>query len=463
MADWSPFLADRAEYSRHEEARNTINVTLTPDSYTPLINEGCRVSLVRDDGYGVVGTGTTTFAGGETTVSASITLESCVDSGGFYCAKAGKYHLEVDRLDTNGDLVADTTEQGPTIYVSLITVAQLKTKWLYGIPLIAGAVLAVRRQPTNITGVEVSYVPQDHPRGTFTLAFVSGPPQTLAWGDGATAVQIVDGLNVLPLGDVAGRTFIEVEVVTSQLPATNQSDVLAIDHDRLSDEILRDHIQEATAWFVLKTYIIPEPTAYASPLLADRDTYGWFDEVGPALAYIRPTNFNQWLAINMPYHHLLAVYNLDGYLNDSRNIEIPEGWITFTSKSSLIELVPRMGAVTSWNFYGTAFTLWNARPHIPSFWQWRALYGLRDLFSERAVVLSKIGDKAAMEIAIKAGEAMTGGRQSYSVGRDGITESRSYSPGVWQKRIEQWEKSLDPKEMRKVKRRIVGIQMVVLS
>lgn len=460
MSYWTTFTSDREEYSRYEPEHRRIVVHLVPndDVYTPADGERVVVRLYRNDGYGNVGQVEQVLAGEETSLTLSLAVESFLDDLGFYCARAGSYTLYVDTYDVANTLV--DTQAGPTVYLSLVTVDQLRTLYLFGIPLYASEVLAPLDQP-SIGGVTIVGVSSAHPRGLFTLTCtVAGAVKTLAWGSGGTAVDVsAGGRFTVGLGDIGGREYITVRVAAHLLPATTSTCQVALDRKQLEDADLRLFVSEAAGWMITKTHIVPEPTILATPL---RMAEGWYDDVAEAVGYYRPTNLNRWLEIALPYYYLLHVYSLKGYMNGTLSLDLSLDWIVHSEQQGTIELVPKGGAITTWHFWGTNWTLWSARPHIPEFWQYRILAGMRNLDDERAVVRRIIASRAAMDIATMAGEALTGGRTSYSVGRDGITESRSFAPGVWAKRMELWAKDLDEKALRDVKRHLIGLPTVVL-
>ena len=467
MSDWTRFTVDRGEYSRNEEDRDIITVQLAAN-FTPDAGETWTVEIHRLDGYGRAGAASYVTAGDEDeAATVPLFLENCVDENGYYCARAGKYQAKVVRTDPAGAAI-DTTD-GPTFYVSVVTVDKLKEDWLFGIPLTASEVMGVLKQPQVLTGVRVKGTSQDHLRGMFALTYDSDSG-TLAWGENSARYAITvptSGTYYLPLADVAGREYLEVEVVTPDLPSGGTTiERLVVDYQRLTDDTMRDIIASAASVIQAQTAIVPEPTIVATPHYRDA---GWYDLPGRAIAYTRARRGisiidGRWLSVNLQHHYLLKILAMGGYIGDQRAMDIPQDWLTFDEKTALVELIPPLAKASVFQYFGTAINVLNTSSHVPQFWQFRAVFGLPDLRGPRDDVLHVIANKAAAEIALRVGEAFTGGRTSANVGRDGVSDTRSWNtPIPWAGRLKDWQESLTPKALRSLKRRIVGIMVTTLE
>lgn len=377
---------------------------------------------------------------------------------------ADKFHATY----TSGSLSA---AEGPTTFtggrdevsgssadfdIRILSIARLKKDFLFGIPLQAGTARFVRSQPTNITGVTVTEVSTNHPMGVFTLTYTA-TPQQLSWNGGPPVSIANPGSYVLRRGSgsgsggdsCGGRTnllssmfgndYIVVQVAgPTYLPGANKSDDLLIEQFRLDDATLGRFIDQAVEWVenvALAIYLEPtnvttdrDPTMiqFAAGINSPTPIYTNPDYdfiVGP-LTYYPIREGGDWVQIQTPYPQLLRVDSLFGSIASTRVIDIDLDWIQFYPMGGMIQVVPFNQSI-AFDYLGLIWVnALRGATAIPNFWHFNMIVGLRDCPNDLQELVAK---KAAMDALTVLGQALRPGVGSTSLGRDGVSQSVSYT------------------------------------
>ncbi len=460
---------DREEYCLYSHGYEIVNVTITPQNAED--GETLTVEVVRLDGYGSILTKTITLTANQGPITVPFDLRTATDSYGFRIARHGWYNVEV------------TSSTGPTatsqnFYVALVSVDELKYQWCHGVPFNQSAQQGLVMQPQQVTGVTVTYVPPQHHKGVFSLAYTAGVTPTLSW-DGGTPVSINNpNIATYTLLNKTQSDYIMVKVVPQQLPSASVAESLIIDSLPMDDNYLRkiiemaqDYCESFLFYFAEPTYIATDPDTLANG--PETNVYsGWADKKGIPVSYYRPRDFMRWMSVVLPYNRLLKVLNLTGYFNSTLTLDVTLDWIVWNEVNGEVELVPSNGAVVTWQFYESAMLqflyIYN---HIPSFWNYWIISGLRDDSELHAPVRELIAKKAAYDAIVQVGQAYAGGLASRSTSRDGVSGSVSYQSGYpWAELANQYAKwvhgpNLDNgkgSNLLKLRKRGAGPQFVVV-
>ncbi len=599
-------LTDSSEYSRYEDARKTVNVTVQVSGGAPYTSEAVLVELVkaRRSRDAVVATASLSFSGSSPQVaSASFNLPDLVDQDMINLVRHGKYFararsvatgstavigsgtatpITLSTVDTGVDTNAWTVEvvsplgtsplsvtvvgtvltiylsvassipvpsentrelisatinsnhadtlhasftgtsglslsvaEGPTPFtggrdevsgesadfdVRIVTVARLKSEFLFGIPLQAGMARMARNQPTNITGVTIEEVSSNHPLGVFTLGYtyidegggtivrqlswnggplvsVNNPGQyILRRGNGGSGGGNCGGRSGL-LSSILGNDYIVVKVVgPTFMPTASTSDEILIDQLRLDDAALAKYLCQAESWLenvALAIYLEPtnvvtdrDPTMIQfaaginapTPLFTDPD----YDFIVGPLTYFPPREGSDWVDIQTPFPQLLRVDSMFGSIANTRVIDIDLDWIQFYPQGGLIQLVP-FNQTVAFDFLGLIWVnALRGSAAIPNFWHFNFIAGLRDCPCDLQELIAK---KAAMDALTMLGAALRPGIGSTSLGRDGVSQSVSYTTqmkyGPYTGAITAFKDWID-ENLAKYKGKYRGMTMVVV-
>lgn len=345
--------------------------------------------------------------------------------------------------------------------VRIVTVARLKSDFLFGIPLQAGQARMARNQPSNITGVTITEVSTNHPLGVFTLGYtyIDNDPdfvRQLSWNGGPLVSVNNPGTYILRRGNgssgggscggrsgilaqMMGNDYIVVKVDgPTFLPTSNQSDEILIEQLRLDDRALGKYLCQAEDWLenvALSIYLEPtnvvtdrDPTTIQfaaginspTPLFTDPD----YDFIHGPLTYFPIRAGGDWVEVQTPYPQLLRVDSLFGSIANTRVIDIDLDWIQFYPQGGMIQLVP-FNQTIAFDFLGLIWVnALRGAAAIPNFWHYNMMVGLRDCPCDLQELVAK---KAAMDALTMLGAALRPGIGSTSLGRDGVSQSVSYT------------------------------------
>jgi len=355
----------------------------------------------------------------------------------------------------------EVSGESPDFDIRIVTVERLKKDFLFGIPLQAGQARFVRNQPTNITGVTIIEVSSNHPLGVFNLNYIyeAGPPEVrqLSWNGGPIVSVNNPGEYILRRGNggsgggagcggkmgllssIMGNDYIVVRVSgPTFLPTSNQSDDILVEQLRLDNQTLAKYLCQAEEWLehvALAIYVEPtkvvtdrDPTMIQfaaginapTPLFTDPD----YDYIVGPLTYYPPRMGDEWVDIQTPYPQMLRVDNLFGSIANTRIIDIDLDWIQFYPQGGLIQLVP-FNQTIAFDFLGLIWVnALRGAAAIPNFWHFNFIVGLRECPCDLQELIAK---KAAMDALTMLGASLRPGVGSTSLGRDGVSQSVSYT------------------------------------
>lgn len=265
--------------------------------------------------------------------------------------------------------------------------------------------------------------------GTFIL--ISGN------GGGASGGDCAGGGGAAALG--AGADYVCVRVSsTLLLPSENVTEGILITKKTMDDDSLKRYLCQAVDWVekdYLATYVEPtnvvtdrDPTTIQysaginapAPIFTDTD----FDYIVSPLTYFVPRSQGKWVQIQTPYPQLLRVDSLYGAIANTRVIDIDLEWIEHSEQGGMIQLVP-FNQEIAFDFIGL---LWvnaiRGAAELPNFWHFNAIVGTREASCDIQELIAK---KAAIDALVMAGQAIRPGLGSVSLGRDGVSESVSYT------------------------------------
>lgn len=352
----------------------------------------------------------------------------------------------------------NVTGESPDFGINIVTAAQLRDTYLFGIDLQSSDVRMPKFQPRKISGVEVLEVSRNHPLSFYPLNYIVDAQGTkfLSWADG-DLVEITDDYTkyLLPCGEVEGSAeFIEVSADFYRMPASSVKESLLIDEFEMTDDMIRSFISKATdslEFHELQVYL--EPTQ----LVTDIDVNDIsFSDDGNSIVIntdydfiVTPINFyprspGHWISIQFPFAQVIDITELYGAVANTRVVHINYEWIEVSPKSGFAQLVP-FNTEIAFDFTGLIWveSLHSATP-IPNFWHYNAVAGLRDV---PANIIKLLGMTAAIPILTVAGQAFRGGFSSQSISRDGVSESVSYTSsaiyGIYSASIEEYKKWIE--------------------
>jgi len=145
--------------------------------------------------------------------------------------------------------------------------------------------------------------------------------------------------------------------------------------------------------------------------------------VASPLTYFVNRGSGSWVEIQTQFPQVLRVDSLFGAIANVRVIDIDLDWIEVAHQSGLLQLVP-FNQEIAFDFVGL---LWvnalRGASELPSFWHYNLIAGLRDATPD---IIEMIAKKAAIDALTVAGMALRPGVGSFSLSRDGVSESISY-------------------------------------
>ena len=257
---------DSTEYSRYESGRDTITVTLAITGGAPYVAEQIFVDLVkaRRSRDAVVATSTATFTNTSDPQATVIEffLPDIVDQDLISLIRHGKYFVQATSV-TDDDVTAST----PDFDISIVSVARLKSDFLFGLDLSATEIREPKFQPQQITGVTIEELSKTHPLGVGNLGYVYNEDDT------ADATAVIGGgadgtVTITAAGDYtgsAGNDFtvtVQIPTGTSGLSASVASNQLIINLDVIAGAA-NDPANTATL-VTAAIAALPEFTAVAS-------------------------------------------------------------------------------------------------------------------------------------------------------------------------------------------------------
>lgn len=228
---------DSTEYSRYEEDKATISVSVILDGGAPYTDEDVLVELIkarrsRDTAVASV-TLTANTSTDPTELTTTFYLPEVIDPDEFSLVRFGKYFVRATSV-TDSSIYGDSED----FDISVISVDRFKRDYLFGLDLKATEILKPKFQPISITGVTVTEVSKGHSTGFGTLTYnysvdpVSNAGTTVGSGaDGTVDIDVSSSSSYL--GSLGNSLLVEVVVPsgTSPLSATFASNTLTISLD----------------------------------------------------------------------------------------------------------------------------------------------------------------------------------------------------------------------------------------
>lgn len=454
-------ITDKREYSRFETRRSVVKVRILPVPETELNTDVLLV--LRKKGGPVIASQTHDLNGdlpkGKV---AEFDLNTPSENGIPLCTR-GQYVIEgyspaagFENPDTPGLVTASVDFR-----VSMITVAEMRKGYCFGVPLYATDMPMPKRQPTAVTGVEIERLSENTARGIHALVF-NAQENTLSWG-GGPAIPITGPQEILPdaFGDYA-----EVNIDEFSLPDESAEEGIVVDKGDISDEFIQGEIDKAIAEVeneLLKINVEPLRIA-TEPYFSNPPEGAHYDKKAPAVMFTR-RDFNRnamaW-KLDLPVQQLQRVDILEGYLGNTKSLTIHNGALSVQKKSGSVTVLPYDSQYSYLYTFFVQLRFWGVREYVADFWRYTAIAGLSETSPD---VLKLIGYVAAISILTVGGQGYRGGFSSESDSKDGVSRSVSYtasaSYGIYSATIveyKDWIKRMAPK----LRNNYRGIPTVVL-
>ena len=374
-----------------------------------------------------------------TTVTTTFDVRAAQDANGFINARHSM-------VEGDYNIIATTTTQGVTAQanttVTIMTVEEMKQRWCYGAPLIAFEQLMPKLQPQLVTGVTIKTVGFGTARGLYPLVYTPGSPATLQWGN-STPITLNPAITQYVLYDQAGNN-VTISVNFASLPVSTTTENIFLDYNTISDQWILQQIIQTTADVErgLMTYLEPTHVVARNFLQFTNNPPTIYDIISEGVPFYKYNEEMRWLTIETPFVNILKINTIAGFFNQQQTVVIPLDWITYDTRNGLVQLVPTNFAVLDWLFLGAAFyAFFIQNNYVPNFWSFDVICGLREGVFED--IRAYIAMCAACIVLAQVGMARyPAGVTSYSVGRDGVSESASLIPGVYRQLIDQYENAI---------------------
>jgi|SRR5579872_979198 len=401
---------------------------------------------------------TITLTGGTSPVTTSLNLTTVADSDGYMLAKCSNVLNDYSIVVTTSTSIKATA----TFTVLPVVPAEMHSRWFYGLPLIAFESLTATVQPTNTTGISITGVGFNSGRGAYALTYNNSTHQ-ITFGNGSP-ITISPSTTSMVIYDLSNNN-VTISVNYSALPSSSTTDTVFIDYKTLQDiDIARSLIQSyketerGMMTRVEPTHIVsrgilnydfgipnlPDPNVSATSLGASGGTWAptYYDEIADGVSFFKQSSSNQWINIEAPFTNILEVYQLAGFFNKQQTVNIPQSWISFTSRPGIIQLVPTNYAILNWILAQASFYFFFlASDYIPQFWHFDILVGLREGIPQE--MRDYIAARSAIELL---GQIILArfplGATSYTISRDGVAESRSITPLFYMQAIQGLERQI---------------------
>lgn len=225
---------DNTEYSRYEDAHDTITATVVVQGGAIYAAEQVRVELkkARRSRDACVATATLTFDGTSDPQEGTVSfyLPDLVDQDLINLVRHGDYFVQA--ISITDDTIVGVSED---FQIKVVTVDCLKSNYLFGVNLAATEVLAPKIQPQQ-TPVTITELSSGHPIGFHTLKYIYHKDNlanaTVDIGTGANGTVTVTTDNTLAGSDGNGVAIqVVIPTGTSGLTASLVSGILTINLD----------------------------------------------------------------------------------------------------------------------------------------------------------------------------------------------------------------------------------------
>lgn len=483
---------DNTEYSRYEEDFNTVTATVVASGGGSYSGEQVLVQLrkARRGRDAVVATSTIDLNSGSDSVTSTVSfvLNDIVDSDLINLVRHGKYFVHAESVDDD-----TVTGESDDFDIRVVTLEKLKRDFLFGLDLRATELKQLRYQPVSITGVRITEVSRSHPEGFGQLTYmyhVDGVNtiRTISWNGGPSVSITAAGTYLLQNGAATPALplpipttqpqYIEIRVSSlALLPTSSVTESVLIERMKMDDKALAGFLDNAIKWleeqelcvYVEPTNVVSEvdPTtiqystgiADPTPITTDSD----YDFVKTPLTYFIPAGgYPGWVHIQTPFMSILRIDSLYGAIASTRVIDIDLEWIEHSTEGGWIQLVP-FNTEVAFDFLGLiwANSIYGAT-ELPNFWRYNMIVGLREATADIRNIIAK---KAAIDALTLAGQAIRPGVGSLSLGRDGVSQSVSFTNqqqyGMFNAAIQRYNDEIKD-TMPKLRARYRGATLVVV-
>ena len=445
---------NRSEFSRFEPLRSKIKVRVLPTPSTGLAGESVKVSLCRKDGLEVSFQDITLSGDYPKGEIVEFDITEIQDADEFALCTEGEYFVKAVQ-----DLLEVKSE---TLYISIITVDEMRSGYTYGATLYASEVKYPKKQPTSVTGVTIKEVSSGTVAGLYNLVYdqVNGK---LSWGGGQT-VTLNDSVPIEILPDARGN-YIEVDIDHFELPEADASEAILIALKEMTDETIREEIKKSVSEIESYFDCFLEPKRVATePYWSNPEDGEWFDHKVPTTAFYADAFNMNLLAwhINLPLNRVRKITEVTGYVGDTPALEIRSGALVVNDKSGGLDILPHNTEYSQYWTFWQHINFFGRRECIPGFWRYKGVAGMDKITGD---ILKYIGYTAAIPLMTVAGQAYRAGFASESNSKDGVSRSVSYTSsatfGIYSATIKQYSEWIkNNKERLRGKNR--GISMVIM-
>lgn len=470
---------DALEYCKYSIGMNTITITATVTGGTLTAGDSFIFSVKRElspnwpEPYRAVMKKTWVATPADVTnnaMSVSFRLGTDdIDVDGIARATTGLYDACVSPVDS------PLTEWSATnaIRITILPTKEIRKEWCYGISLRTSDVVAPRFQPKKVTGVYIDELSSETVPGLKSLVFtVLNGVKSLSW-DGGEPVVLDSTIQQYLLMDEYEGQYALATVRPALLPTVSTTEKILVAAGEMPDELIQHRIENALnsveylLGFPVEPHLYTSMPRYPGQTQDHNRQMDHWDRIGRPVDYVVPIDGFQWPSFRLPYQWCIKLHNLYGFHSVDKIIEIDGDWWnnTIDRMSGYVTLIPALASFSRW----TVFTHPMLAPffmhrNIAGFWQYNATFGLPDLSeSMRAPVREMIARTAAISVLTEAQRALQGGIGSEMTNRDGLGNSRNFSPGgAYSPTIQQHQQWLQLEGPR-IRFKLGGIQMGMLG
>lgn len=407
------------DYSKYDPDLDVIHVYGSVD--TAYQNQTCTVTLSRNDVYGLLATHTIPGIGASFYTEFDLNSSEMEDSDGINRCVQGDYTIKATLADSNSAQLG--------ISVSIVSVSELRNRWLYGLTTLSSEIVMPRQQPT-LMPVTITFTSPAFVKDEYDLVYRTTPVPSLSFAGGIPqVVNLNSGLQDLVLLDAKGSDYVQVRVNTFLMPAQDTLETLVMDQAQLRDEDFIRHARLATSWLESKLGWWVEPHLVISEKL--KAQFPKYEYIRDGASFYDDFNASRGVFpdISLPFQWILSIKKLQGFYNKQQVLTVPDVWIQNGAfQQGNIELVPTSGQASAlvWSSFPFAFATMQTRV-VPAFWQYACVAGMPDLHRDKEIIREAVAKKAGVDLALFAANAYKAGVTSESTSRDNISISRSYS------------------------------------
>lgn len=453
-----PVTVDRREYGRY--ARSTSQgdlgqIVVTAAGIVGTVGDIMAYTVVHQATGRVVARALVPVSG-DPEQSFTFDLETCKDTWGIYRAIRGIYYARVAALTDPPYLEPDIYADSGTFHIRVVTAAELRDRWLFGVRLtdynrlmadntrIAGVVV------TAATGVQEGGYPLRWRVADRSLAFGSDVGGIPAYGPAEVGIPAT-GQHTYTLWNDSLDGYIDVAVDAPSLPVADADGYALLRPVALTDEDLGRHLDTAAErWQAIVSLSVPiEPwtvgtdLAQAAVLAMEANDPARaklpFDRVGVSAEPWRDSKSRRGPVVQFPGRRIRRLHFLAGFYNTSNVLDFDIGdWWTVDAYNGNAWFVPNLSArlpagplLVPLGIGGAWYggSMW-AQNYVPNFWHFAFTHGLDDLrYGAGALLREAIAREALIPVYLLAGRAAQGVYASESFNRDGVGLQRNYGAG----------------------------------